>query len=110
METYRQTSEVFGDFGSLWVRDVWPLAWDDLSWLADGDSIFARLPKTLSLNANLKGLQCGFQKLDAAVVTWEEGGVAGSDCVLRNSGFGKRHRLPIEMATDEARDIRFKPV
>ena len=25
VETYRQTSEVFGDFGSLWVRDVWPL-------------------------------------------------------------------------------------
>ena len=83
---------------------------DDLSWLSDGESIFARLPKTLSLNANLKGLQCGFQKRAVAVVTREEEGVAGSDCVLRNSGFGKRHSLPIEMATDEARDIRFKPI
>ena len=26
MECYRQTSEVFGDFGSLWVRDAWSLA------------------------------------------------------------------------------------
>ena len=80
-----------------------------VEWLSYGESIFALLPKTLSLNANLKGLHCGFQKL-AVAVTWEEGGVAGSADVLRNSGFGKRHSPPIEMATDEARDIRFKPV